>query len=138
MVDAVGTTKYTYTAAGQLLTEDGPFTSDTVTNTYSNRKRVGLSLHQPTGSWTNDFGWDLAGRLTNVSSPAGGFAYAYTALDVNCSGRLVQQLSLPNGAYITNYYDPVARVLGTLLKSSGGSNGGTPGVVAGVRLAASV
>ena len=30
MVDAVGTTKYSYTAAGQLLTEDGPFNSDTV------------------------------------------------------------------------------------------------------------
>ena len=37
MVDAAGTTKYTYTAANQLLTEDGPFTSDTVTNTYVNR-----------------------------------------------------------------------------------------------------
>ena len=28
---------------------------------------------------------------------------------------------MPSGAYITNYYDPVARVLGSLLKSSGGS-----------------
>ena len=37
MVDEVGTTRYSYDAAGQLLTEDGPFTSDTVTNTYSNR-----------------------------------------------------------------------------------------------------
>jgi YD repeat-containing protein len=37
MVDGVGTNRYTYDAAGQLLTEDGPFTSDTVTNTYSNR-----------------------------------------------------------------------------------------------------
>ena len=32
MVDGLGTTKYTYSAAGQLVTEDGPFTSDTVTN----------------------------------------------------------------------------------------------------------
>ena len=49
MVDGLGTTRYTYDAAGQLLTEDGLFTSDTVTNTYSNRKRVALGLQQPTG-----------------------------------------------------------------------------------------
>jgi hypothetical protein len=33
-IDAVGTTVYAYTAAGQLFTEDGPFSSDTVTNYY--------------------------------------------------------------------------------------------------------
>ena len=69
MVDGVGTTKYTYTAGNQLLTEDGPFASDTVTNTYSNRKRVALSLQQPTGRWTNGFGWDVAGRLMKGSVP---------------------------------------------------------------------
>jgi RHS repeat-associated protein len=120
-VDTVGTTRYTYDAAGQLLTEDGPFTSDTVTNTYSNRKRLALSLQQPTGSWTNGFGWDLAGRLTNVTSAAGAFGYGFTALDSTFSGRLVQRLGLPSGAYITNIYDPVARALSTVLKSSGGS-----------------
>ena len=36
MVDAVGATVYTYTAGNQLLTEDGPFASDTITNTYVN------------------------------------------------------------------------------------------------------
>jgi len=44
MVDAVGTNRYTYDAVGQLLTEGGVFASDIVTNTYSNRRRVGLSL----------------------------------------------------------------------------------------------
>ena len=34
-MDALGTTRYTYDAVGQLLTEDGPFDSDTVTNSYS-------------------------------------------------------------------------------------------------------
>jgi len=55
MVDAAGTTKYTYTVGGQLYTEDGPFASDTVTNTYNNRLRVGMDLQQPTGVWTNRF-----------------------------------------------------------------------------------
>ena len=76
MVDAVGTTKYTYTAGGQLLTEDGPFASDTITNTYVNRQRTKLVLGQPTGVWTNAFGYDEACRLTNITSSAGSFAYA--------------------------------------------------------------
>src|SRR6266700_5107248 len=77
MVDASGTTKYAYAAGGQLWTEDGPFSSDTVTNTYNNRLRTALSLAQPTGAWTNGFGYDPAKRLTNVTSQAGSFAYAY-------------------------------------------------------------
>ncbi len=92
-----------------------------MTNIYTNRRRVGLSLQQPTGLWTNGFGWDGAGRLTNVTSPAGGFRYTYTALSGGLAGRLVQELGLPNGAYITNFYDPVARLRGTLLRNSGGT-----------------
>jgi len=60
MVDGPGTTRYAYDAADQLLT-GGEFASDIVTNMYSNRRRLPLSLQQPTGSWTNGFGWDLAG-----------------------------------------------------------------------------
>ena len=120
MVDSLGTTRYTYDAAGQLLTEDGPFPSDTVTNTYSNRRRVALSLQQPTGQWTNGFAWDLAGRLTNVVSSAGAFDYTYTPLYSDYSGRLIERLGLPNGNAITNLYDPVARLLETVLRRSAG------------------
>ena len=35
MVDAAGTTKYAYTAGGQLWTEDGPWSNDTVTNSFT-------------------------------------------------------------------------------------------------------
>src|SRR5947199_10199134 len=77
MVDAAGTTKYTYYAGGLLNTEDGPWSSDTVTYTYNNRLRASLSLQQPAGSWTNGFTWDAAHRLSTVSSPAGAFAYSY-------------------------------------------------------------
>ncbi len=34
MVDAVGTTIYSYTAGNQLFTEDGPFTSDVTLPTF--------------------------------------------------------------------------------------------------------
>src|SRR5262249_32046781 len=102
MVDGMGTTTYSYDGTGQLLTEDGPFSSDTVTNTYSNRKRIAMALQQPTGLWTNGFIYDPAKRLTNVTSQAGSFGYIYSP------ALLVQELTLPNGSYITNRYDPVA------------------------------
>jgi len=35
MVDGVGTTRYTYTAVSQLLSEDGPWNADTVTYGYT-------------------------------------------------------------------------------------------------------
>jgi RHS repeat-associated protein len=116
MVDAVGTTAYGYAAGGQLWTEDGPFGSDTVTNSYSNRLRTGLSLAQPTGSWTNGFGYDAAKRLTNVTSQAGTFIY--TLGGVSYASPLPKKILLPNTSYITNTYDSVARLTGTWLKNS--------------------
>ena len=108
------TTVYAHTRGGQLWTEDGPFASDTVTNAYLNRLRTSLVLQQPTGLWTNGFIWDAAGRLTNVTSQAGGFAYQYAAPGPG----LIARLSLPNGAYITNRFDNVARLLTNKLNNS--------------------
>src|SRR5437867_3552981 len=119
MVDAAGTTKYTYTAGNQLRTEDGPFASDTVTNGYLNRLRVSLSLQQPTGVWTNGFAYDAARRLTNVVSPAG--TSTYTLAATAGASPLPKKLLLPNGAYITNTYDNVARLLTNALKNSSGT-----------------
>ena len=81
MVDGVGTTVYNYDAVGQLLSEDGPWANDTVSYTYNNRLRSGLSVLAPNASaWTESYGYDAAKRLTTVASPAGTFAYAYDAL----------------------------------------------------------
>src|SRR6266700_2771574 len=115
MIDAAGTTKFTYYAGGMLNTEDGPWSSDTVTYTYNNRLRASLSLQQPTGTWTNGFTYDAAHRLSTVSSPAGTFTYAYK---VGQASRLPIKLSLPNSSYITNIYDNVARLTGTYLDNS--------------------
>jgi RHS repeat-associated protein len=116
MVDAAGTNNYTYTIGGQLLTEGGVFASDTVTNTYLNRLRTALSLAQPSGSWTNGFIYDAAGRLTNVTSQVGKFGYQFVA--GTSTRSLIARLLLPNTSYITNAYDSVARVKGTWLKNS--------------------
>jgi RHS repeat-associated protein len=116
LVDGAGTTAYGYDAAGQLLNEGGLWLNDTVSYTYTNRLRTGLSVLAPNASaWTQGYGYDSARRLTNVVSPAGGFGYAYD------STRQLQvaRLSLPNGAYVTNGYDGNARLLSTVLKNSG-------------------
>ena len=117
MVDAAGTTKYTYKPGGLLESEDGPWTSDTVTNLYNNaRLRSGLHLQQPTGTWTNGFTYDAAHRLATVSFAGGTFTNTYKG-----PGNLVTNLSLPNTSKITNAFDSVARLTGTYLVNSSGS-----------------
>ncbi len=125
MVDAAGTSAYTYSSAGNLLTEDGPWSSDTVTHTYDSsvphlRKPLIISLQQPTGSWTNGFIYDAARRLTNVTSQAGAFNYAYHpgVGSGTSASSLIKKLLEPSGAYITNTFDTVARLTGTYLKNS--------------------
>src|SRR5947207_219147 len=121
--DNVGTTKFTWTAGDQLATEDGPWASDTVTNTYNNRFRNALSLQQPTGTWTNGFGFDEFARLTNVISPAGTSSYQYRDVTLasgdHTACELVARLNLPNTSYITNNQDGLGRLLSTFLKTSG-------------------
>ncbi len=117
MVDGVGTTFYTYDAAGQILSEDGPWADDTVSYTYANRLRTSMSV---AGSvWSQSYGYDAVRRLTSVTSPAGEFDYQYFAADLS---TLVEQLTLPNGAVITNGYDAVARLTRTELMNSSGAD----------------
>ena len=85
--------------------------------TYNSaRLRSGLSLQQPTGTWTNGFGYDAGLRLATVTFSAGTFNYTYKG-----PGTLVTNLDLPNTSKITNAYDNVARLTGTYLISSGRS-----------------
>ncbi len=117
MVDASGTNLYTYASGGELLTDDGPFASDTITNLYTHRLRAELILQQPAGLWTNGFAYDAAKRLTDLVSPAGNFAYNYDSV----RQRLLISLGLPNTSYITNAYDGNARLLYTKLRKSDGT-----------------
>ncbi len=87
-----------------------------MTNSYNNRLRVKVDVQQPTGVWTNQFGYDAAKRLTNVTSQAG--AYGYALGGGSAASALLRKLSLPNTAYVTNTYDSVARLLSTTLKNS--------------------
>jgi RHS repeat-associated protein len=115
MVDGIGTTIYGYDAAGQLLSEGGLWPNDTVNYTYANRLRIGLSLLAPNASaWTEGYAYDNARRLTSLTSPAGTFGYFYDPAKL----QRLDELTLPNGACITNTYDNVARLLSTKLLNS--------------------
>jgi RHS repeat-associated protein len=119
MVDAVGTTTYSYDQVGQLLSEGGLWPNDTVSYTYYNRLKTGLSLQAPDASaWTESYGYDTARRLTSLTSPAGTFGCAYDPTNL----LKIDKLTLPNSAYITNTYDNVARLTGTCLENSGNTN----------------
>ena len=102
MVDGSGTTAYAYTSGNQLLTESQPFASGTVTNIYVNRLRTRLSLQQPAGVWTNAFTYDVAGRLTNVASPAGAIGWSLATP----GAQLIRRIDFPNGCHTANAYDP--------------------------------
>jgi RHS repeat-associated protein len=117
LVDGLGTHNFTYNAAGQLLTEDGPWSDDTVTCGYLNRQRSSLTVTQPSGTWGQTYLYDVYGRLTNVTSPAGGFGYIYKAGTLS----LISRLSLPNGHYVTNTYDDLARLTSTTLVTANGA-----------------
>jgi RHS repeat-associated protein len=121
MVDAAGTSAFTYTAAGQLLTENGPWTDDTITYGYAQLQRTSLSLLQPSASaWVQSYAYDEARRLAAVTSTAGTFSYLFEPY-VNGASRpaagVFNRVRLGNGAYITNSFDTLGRLSETSLKS---------------------
>ena len=113
MVDAVGVTTRSYTPAGFLAREGGLWSGDTVSMGYTNRLRTSLSVD----SWSQSYGYDLARRLTSLRSPAGTFNYNY---NYQPASPLVTEIGLPNGATITNFYDPMARLTQTALNNHWG------------------
>ena len=119
MVDGVGTTVYGYDNAGQLLSEDGPWSNDTVSYTYQNRRRATMSELMSSGApWAQNYQYDSVRRLRSIVSPAGEFDYTYDPV----AQQRVKLLSLPGGSYITNGFDNVARLTGTWLMNNGGAN----------------
>ncbi len=115
MVDGAGVTRYGYDGAGQPLSESGPWTGVSVSNTYTNRLRLALTVKtNGAAAWAQSYYYDPARRLTNVTSGAGPFGYTYTAL----RSTLPTLVTLSNGASVANSYDGVARLLSTTLKNS--------------------
>jgi RHS repeat-associated protein len=121
MVDGAGTTQFGYRLSGDVESEDGPWANDTVTYGYSTtvpNLRLGSSLQQPNANaWGQSYGYDAAGRLASVASPAGTFGYAYDR-----AGTVWTNLSLPpSGSRIGRSFDSVARLTETRLLSGAGA-----------------
>jgi len=116
MVDAVGTTKYAYTSTGQIQSENGPWTNDTVTYTYTaNRMRESMSLLGANGrTWMQNYFYDSGNRLDETTSNAGTFDYTYQT----GASILVQELRLPGGSMILNTHDGNSRLTNTKLQNS--------------------
>ncbi len=120
MVDAVGTTTYSYalgTGGVEVVTEDGPWASDTVTVTNRHGLRSHLVIGQPSGTFATTYGWDAARRMTNVTAGGQGFGYTYLG-----AGGQIARVSLPGGSTITNTFDSLGRHTLTALRTSGGTN----------------
>lgn len=117
MVDAIGTTTFGYTLAGQLASEAGPWPNDGINYTYSQGLRTGLTINQPSGSWSESYDYDSAWRLTNIVTPVGNFSYSYT---FQPASSLFSGIGLPNGAGIANNYDALARLTQTILTNHWG------------------
>ncbi len=121
MSGPIGTTTFTYTPGQQLASETGTRASDTVTYSYTDRLRMGLNLQQPNASvWVQNYNYDLAYRMSVVTSPAGAFTYTYSlgTGGASAASTLISHLALPNGAFITNTFDNMGRMLGTWLTNS--------------------
>jgi RHS repeat-associated protein len=124
MSDGVGTTEFTYSQTGQLQSETGPWPNDAIKYSYIDRLRTGLDLQRPNGpDWMQIYDYDAANRMTNITSQAGTFGYAYNpGLNGADASGLVAEITLPNGAFITNTYDNNGRMTGTYFYNSGLTN----------------
>jgi RHS repeat-associated protein len=112
MFDAIGVTAFSYTPTGQLQSEAGPWTSDTVSYAYYQSQRTNLTINSSPPS-TISYTYDSAWRLAGLTSSAGAFAYGYGA----SPSTLVQSIALPNFASISNSYDALSRFSSTALVS---------------------
>jgi len=134
MLDGVGTTVYSYANFGAVLAEDGPWEKDTVSFTYTNRLRAGLSLAQFAGpAWTQGYGYDPSHRVKSISSPVGTFTYGFslatnladrypdTVNELVLAGTLIGGIGLPNGSTNARRYDVLGRLTGTYLRNSAGT-----------------
>ncbi|MDX1950703.1 MAG: hypothetical protein SFY81_00885, partial [Verrucomicrobiota bacterium] len=88
---------FAYNGLGRLVTEDGPWVSDVVSNLFNaSGLRSGMVVYQPTGTFTNGYLYDAGKRLTNLTSKAGTFSYDYfpPVGGVKSASRLVGKVTL--------------------------------------------
>jgi YD repeat-containing protein len=106
MVDGTGTTVYRYNNGGFLISEDGPWSNDTMTFHWQKRLRTTALLQQPSGTMSLHYEYDNTRRLTNIASPSGSYLYDYNGAD-----RRVKDIYFPNGYSNVMGFDAMGRVI---------------------------
>ena len=106
-VDGLGTTTYTYRAAGQsgagrVATIDGPGTNDTLTYTYD---ELGRRLSRALGTATVTWAFDALGRLTSEVNVLGTFTYTYDGLSGRCANATYPNSQSTTYSYFGNSGD---------------------------------
>ena len=115
LTDSFGTTTFAYTPTGQLSNETttaAGWSSAAISFGYTQGHRTSLTLTQPSGTWSQTYGYDGAWRMTSLASPAGSFGYQYA---ISGAQNLISGITLPGGASIANGYDGLARLTSTAL-----------------------
>jgi hypothetical protein len=116
MSDPSGSTVFSWTGGDQLASEDGPWSSDTVSYAYNCHLPGSVSLAQPNASpWVQTFGFDHFTRLTNITSAAGVFGYLYDEAPFGAPTDVVRGLALLTGATEWREHDDLARLTRTTL-----------------------
>jgi RHS repeat-associated protein len=103
MNDGLGATVFTYDVLGRLLSENGPWSGDTVSYDYDSSGRRDWMKINATDQ--TSYGYDVLERLSSLTSPAGTFNYSYAGN----SDRL-DTLTRPSGAYSHFSYDSLERL----------------------------
>ena len=119
MIDALGTTSFTWTPGNQLASEQGPWESDTVSYSYNQRFLTSLNLTQPSASpWSVAYTYNTRQQLNTVTSPAGTFTYEFYGVVYDWPYFIL----LPtNGMTIYYYLDGLARLTNTTLYAGSGN-----------------
>jgi len=112
MVDATGTTSWTYNAADELTELDQP--NGTVEYTYNSAGQRATMVDVGVGTTT--YGYDGYGRLSTITNPYS----EVTTFAFDAAGRILQR-TLESDAYDVFTYDTRSRVTGIVTRDSEGN-----------------
>ena len=112
-IDGAGTNEWVYDTANHVVTNRQSRAASTLVYTYDiEGNRSSMSVN---GALTT-YGYDGDGRMTSVSNAIGMFEYTW-----HTSASLIQSVTYPNGASVSNRYDVLGRLLDKQnLNSTGG------------------
>jgi RHS repeat-associated protein len=118
MVDAAGNTAFSYSSLGLITGEDGPWTNDAITYSYTNQLRSTMTVAADllASSWQQTYGYDPGKRPKFLTTSDGSYTYNYWR-----AGHLFTNLALPGSMSISNQFDVVGRTLASVYRNSGGA-----------------